>query len=169
MLSDMRFRLPVLLAGALVIHMTLFAELRIGGVMPDLMLLIAIAAGLAGGPSVGAVMGFASGMLADLLLPTPLGLSALVFTFVGYIVGVTKGGLLKAAWWFPFLVASLASAAGVLLFALIGAMLGQENLLNLHLVGVIVVVSIVNGCLILPVLRAARWALAGVPERSLAE
>jgi rod shape-determining protein MreD len=168
-LADVRFRLPLLLVVALVLHMTLFAQLRIFGVMPDLMLLIAIAAGLAGGPTYGAVMGFVAGMLSDVLLPTPMGLSALVFTFVGYIVGVTKGGLLKAAWWFPVLVASVASAAGVALFALAGSTLGQPNLLNAHLVAVIVVVSIVNGILIMPVLRAMHWALARLPARVLAE
>lgn len=169
MFADVRFRLPFLLLVVLVLHMTLFAQLRLFGVMPDLMLLIAIAAGLAGGPTYGAVMGFVAGMLADVLLPTPMGLSALVFTFVGYLVGVTKGGLLQAAWWFPVLVASVASAAGVALFALAGSTLGQPELLNLHLVAVIVVVSIVNGVLIMPVLRAMRWALVDTPARAFAE
>ena len=49
------------------------------GSPPDLMLALAVAAGLAGGPERGAWVGFAAGLLADCFLQTPLGLSALVY------------------------------------------------------------------------------------------
>ena len=67
----------VVLAFALV-QQTLMLDLRSGGVHPDIMVLLPILAGLVGGPARGASMGFASGLVADLFLPTPFGLSALV-------------------------------------------------------------------------------------------
>lgn len=161
MLGDLRFRLPLVLVLALLLHTTLLTEVRLFGVMPDVMLLLAVASGLEAGPAYGALMGFVSGMLSDLLLPTPLGLSALVFTLVGYVVGVTKGGLLRSTWWFPVAVAFVASAAGEALFALVGTVIGERALINRHLVAIVVVVGITNAALALPVLRVARWALAG--------
>lgn len=170
MLADVRFRLPVSLLITVLFHTTLLPEVRIAGVMPDVMLLLAVAAGLEAGPGYGALMGFLSGMLADLLLPTPLGLSALVFTLVGYVVGVTKGGLLRASWWFPVLVAFVASSAGQGVFALVATMIGETGLLNTHLSTVMLVVGITNAVLAVPMLRLVRWALAGRPPvRAYAE
>ncbi|MFP5319081.1 MAG: rod shape-determining protein MreD [Acidimicrobiia bacterium] len=170
MITDLRFRLPVALLLCLIVHTTLLPELRIAGVMPDVMLLAAVAAGLEAGPGYGAVMGFASGMLADLLLPTPLGLSALAFTLVGYAVGLAKAGLLRDSPGFPVAVAFVASSAGVGLFALVGSMIGETGLVNAHLATIMLVVGIANGILVLPVLRLLRWSLAGrPPERAYTE
>ena len=161
MLSDVRFRLPLVLVLALLVHTTVLPEFRIAGVMPDVMLLLAVAAGLEGGPMYGALIGFGAGMLADLVLSTPLGLSALVFTVVGYAVGVTKGGLLRDTWWFPALVAMVASSAGVGLFALAAAVIGETHVLNTHLSTIMLVVGITNGILAPVVVRLVRWSLAG--------
>ncbi|HVL28711.1 MAG TPA: rod shape-determining protein MreD [Acidimicrobiales bacterium] len=170
MITDLRFRLPVALLLCLLLHTTLLAEVRVAGVMPDIMLLVAVAAGLVAGPSYGAVAGFASGLLSDLLLPTPLGLSALVFTLIGYAVGLAKAGLLRESPAFPVAVAFVASSAGVGLFALAGSMIGATGLMNARLATVMLVVGIANGLLVLPVLRLVRWSLAGrPPERAYAE
>lgn len=170
MLSDVRFRLPLILVVALLVHMTVLPEFRIAGVMPDVMLLLAVAAGLEGGPMYGALIGFASGMLADLLLTTPLGLSALVFTVVGYAVGVTKGGLLRDTWWFPVLVAFVASSAGEGLFALAATVIGDTHVLNAHLTTIMVVVGATNAILAPVVVRVVRWSLAGRhPVRAFVE
>ena len=165
-LGDVRFRLPLVLVTAMLLHTSVLSQVRIVGVMPDLMLLLAITAGLEGGPSIGAATGFASGMVADLFLPTPLGLSALVFSLSGYATGVTKTGLLQAAWWFPVAAAFVASSASVGLFALAGSMLGETHLLGRQLATIMLVVGITNGLLAIPVLRVVRWALAGQPSAS---
>ncbi|MEA2703532.1 MAG: rod shape-determining protein MreD [Actinomycetota bacterium] len=70
-------RLPPVLLFALILHTAVFPQLRIFDVAPDVLLLFAIAGGLAGGPDRGAVLGFVAGILADLFLQTPFGLSAL--------------------------------------------------------------------------------------------
>lgn len=165
-LSDMRFRVPLVLLTALVLHTAVLTQFRIAGVMPDVMLLLAIAAGLEAGPSYGAVAGFTAGMIADLFVPTPLGLSALVFSLTGYATGVAKGGLLNAAWWFPLTTAFVASSAGVALFALAGSMLGESHLLDGRLVTIMLVVGITSSLLAMPTLRLVRWALANRPSAS---
>ena len=165
-LEDLRFRVPLVLVTALVVHTAVFSQLRFFGIMPELMLLLAVGAGLEAGPAYGAMAGFLTGMIADLFVPTPLGLSALVYSVTGYVVGVTKAGLLEAAWWFPMAIALAASSAGVGLFALAGTMLGEEGLLGFHLGTVMLVVGILNALLALPVFRVVRWSLAGRPPVS---
>ena len=63
------------------------------------MLLLPIAAGYAAGPDRGAVFGFFAGLVADLFLPTPFGLSALVGCLLGYATGIATRGLVRSSWW----------------------------------------------------------------------
>jgi rod shape-determining protein MreD len=165
-LEDLRFRVPLVLVTAMVVHTAIFSQFRLFGIMPELMLLLAVAAGLEAGPVYGALAGFITGMIADLFIPTPLGLSALVYSVTGYLTGVTKAGLLEAAWWFPMAIAFAASSAGMGLFALAGTMLGEKRLLGFHLVTVMLVVGMFNALLAPPVLRIVRWSLAGRPPLS---
>ena len=158
MTSDPRFRVPLLLISALALHLTIFSVLRIGGVAPDMMLLVAVAGGLVGGPVRGAVLGFAAGLAVDVFLRTPMGLSALVFTLVGYGVGIVSTGVLTPSWYLPVVTASIASAAGVVLYAFAGAMLG-EPMLNRRLVTIVSVVAVGNAVLAIPVIRAVTWAM----------
>ena len=88
---------------------TLMLDLRVGGVHPDIMVLLPIVAGIAGGPARGATMGFGAGLVADLFLPTPFGLSALVGSLVGFGVGVATLALDRSALWLP----PVAALAGV--------------------------------------------------------
>lgn len=152
-------RAAIVVTLALVIHTSVLPNLRIADVRPDLMLLLAVLGGLAAGPHLGAVFGFACGFALDLLVSTPLGLSALTFCLVGYGVGTFQGVLLRSALWLTPMVAAGASAVGVLLFALLGAVLGQAHLLRTSTLTVIGLVALLNAALALPTSRAVAWAL----------
>ena len=78
----------IVLSLVLILQLELFASIRFFGVMPELMLGVAIAAGWNGGSSRGAVVGFIGGMSIDLYLATPLGLSALTYSIIGYLIGI---------------------------------------------------------------------------------
>lgn len=151
---------------ALLLQTTLLARVRVFGVMPDFMLLVAVAGGITAGPTRGAALGFASGMLIDLFLPTPLGLSALVFTLVGYGVGVANTGVLRSAWYIPVLTAGGASLLGVVLYALVGSVLG-ERMVNGHLITIAAVVGLSNAVLAPLAIKFVDWSLgslkAGAP------
>ena len=158
MTADPRFRVPLLFLSALALHLALIPVLRVGGVAPDVMLLLAVAGGLVGGPVRGAVLGFTAGIAVDVFLRTPMGLSALVFTLVGYTVGIVSTGVLTPSWYLPILTASLASAAGVVLYAFVGAMLGQP-MVSRRLVTIVGVVAVGNALLAFPVIRVVTWAM----------
>ena len=165
-MSRVVVKTALVVAVTTLVQFTLGLDVRLGGATPELLFLLPVAAGIAGGSVAGAVVGFVAGMAADLLTTTPFGLSALVGTLIGAAVGVGTGNLVRQVWWFPSLVALCASAVAVMLYAVLGAVLGNDQFLHVGLPAVVAVVSIVNALLAAPALRAARWALDEGGERA---
>ncbi len=166
-------RFALVVAVAIVVQVSVLDEIVIHNAHPDVLLLVAIAAGLAGGPQEGAVAAFALGLVADLFVDTPYGVSALTFVLVAFVVGVaTSAPNERLGPGIRFTTAVLASAAGTLLFAGIGYLLGQPLILRANIVAVVAVVTVGNAILALPVTAAVQWAMKATPhdnaERSLA-
>jgi rod shape-determining protein MreD len=163
--SQARAKVPLVLLLFLIVELTVLDRLRVFGAGPDIMLLLAVVAGIVGGPRVGALLGFAAGIVLDLFLETPMGLSALVFCLVGYAVGSIQGGVLRAAWWIPIVTTLVASVAGVLFYAMVATVVGEPHLVTTHLLVVAGVVGIFNALVAPFALRLVRWSIAG-PERA---
>ena len=156
-------RVALLIVAVLLVQFTLALDLRIAGAHPDVVWLLPIAAGLCAGPEEGALVGFAAGLGIDLLLPTPLGLTALVGCLLGFGVGRVTAGASTLGPWLSTAAALAGSAAAVMLYAVLGAVLGQEQMLRVDLGAVVAVVAGVNALLILPAVRMMRWALGVDP------
>ncbi|MBK9181025.1 MAG: rod shape-determining protein MreD [Acidimicrobiales bacterium] len=154
-------RVPLVLVAAVVLQTTLVAELRLFGVNGDLLLLLAVAAGLVGPPQRAAVVGFASGLGLDLVVETPFGLSALAGCLTAYVVASIQTVVLRATWWIPMLTAAAATALGIGIYALGGYVLGERQLLSGELARIILVQAAVNAVLIRPAVWVQRWAMAG--------
>jgi rod shape-determining protein MreD len=152
-------RVTLVVFAFVVVQQTLMLDLRVGSIHPDVMVLLPILAGVVGGPSRGASMGFGAGLVADLFLPTPFGLSALVGCLVGFGVGVATLALDRTAWWLAPMAALGGSAAYELMYASLGAVLGQPQMLHVDLLRVVLVVSVTNGILALPAMRMVSWGL----------
>ena len=144
---------------------TVGLDLRVASIHPELIYLVPIAAALVEGPEAGALYGFALGLAADLLLPTPFGLTALVGCLLGYAVGRATQAADKTLWWLAPTVAFLGSAAAVLLFAVLGAILGQDEMLKVDLGVVVAVVGITNALLSFVSVRLMRWTLGTSESR----
>jgi len=158
-------RVPLVIVLALALQTGVVADLRVFGMAPDIMLLLAIASGLAVGPERGAIMGAIIGFSFDLVLQTPLGLSALVYGLAALAVGTVSTGTIKSTRWIPVVATMAASAAAVTLYALLAAVFGLERAFGLRLVPMIFVVAGVNGLLALPALAVMRWALVADDRR----
>lgn len=146
-----------------VLQGTLGAWLTVAGAHPDLMLALVVVASLTGGSSRGAIIGFALGLLSDLFLDTPFGLSALTDVLVGYGVGMLSTEA-DAAWWLRPLIAGGASAIAVALYAGLGAIVGQTQMLSPGLWKVALVVGGFNAILAIPLWRPVRWAFPAKRE-----
>lgn len=159
-------RLSFVLVLALTVQTTWLADLRPFGETGDLLLLVAIAAGMAGGPVRGATVGFIAGMAMDLVLLTPFGLSALAYLAVGYVVGSVHEGVLRSAPWIPLAVTFFASALGIVFYVVLGQLVGQHFRVP-NLPRIVLVVSVMNTVLAFPALWVARWVERAAPERML--
>jgi rod shape-determining protein MreD len=82
--------LAAVVVAAALLQSTVLAELRLAGVRPDLLVLSVVAVAMASGPTSGAVFGFSAGLVGDLLFDLPVGVSALVYTAVGFAVGTAR-------------------------------------------------------------------------------
>jgi rod shape-determining protein MreD len=136
--------LAVLLAVsvALVLQASVFPHFAVQGVVPDLVLLVVVAVGLAHGAEQGLVLGFGAGLLLDLAPPADhyAGRWALALLVVGYVAGrLSTGGRARVGQWLP--VAAAAAFVGTSVFALTGLLLrdpavGVGELLRVEVVAV---------------------------------
>ena len=150
-------RTSFVLVVVLTLQLAVASHLAPVGVQADLLLLVAIAAGISAGADRGAALGFAAGVTYDLVLQTPFGLSALTYCLVAYLVGSLQDSVLRAATWIPLVTATAASALGVILYGVLGTVVGEE-LVQLDLLRVAVIVGLLNTLPAPVVVRAMRWA-----------
>ena len=108
----------------LVLQASVFSHFAVQGVVPDLVLLVVVAAGLAYGSELGLVLGFGAGLLLDLAPPADhyAGRWALALMVVGYVAGrLGASGRPRVSQWLP--VAAAAAFVGTSVFALTGVLL----------------------------------------------
>jgi rod shape-determining protein MreD len=139
--------------------------MRIDSVAPDLLALVAICAGLAGGTELGAVMGFFAGLVADLFLTdTAFGLTALTLCLVGAGVGAVRANALPEGWFLTPLIAFAGTLASVIGFLAFADLVGQSQVAHegsAWVVRVAFIESVVAAVLALPVFRLVSWAARG--------
>ena len=150
---------------AFVLQVAFVARVPAFGARGDLLLLVTVAAGMSGDAEKGAIVGFCSGLVFDMVLNTPLGLSALVYTVVGYAVGAIHGSVLHSGWWVPSAVAALASAVAVVMYGVLGEAVGQSTLSGPPLLTIVLVVAIGNAILVPVANRAMRWVFIDSSQR----
>jgi rod shape-determining protein MreD len=150
-------RVSLVLVLGLTLQLSVAPSVQLFGVQADLMMLLALGAGLAAGPDRGAAIGFASGLLYDLTLQTPCGLSALTYALVAFAVGSLQDSVLRAAWWIPVTTAIAGSTLGVILYVVFGTVVGVE-FLGVSIPKVAILVAVLNAVVAGPAIRAMRWA-----------
>ncbi len=118
----------LLVVTAAVVQVTVVNRLPLPGAGPDLVLLVVIALAIVVGPTAGASIGFAAGLLVDLLPPTAteFGRWALVFCVIGYLAGQIQIDARRSALIVLGAVAGLAALSS-LLFAGVGLLFGDPR------------------------------------------
>ncbi|WP_030934316.1 rod shape-determining protein MreD [Streptomyces sp. NRRL S-646] len=122
---------------ALVVQVSVLARLHLPGAVPDLLLLTVLGLALVYGHVGGALVGFGAGLLADLAPPADhaAGRYALVLCVIGYLAGLVRpdNGRLKSATG-PMLVVVAAAIGSTLLYAGVGALVGDTAARHVGLV-----------------------------------
>jgi rod shape-determining protein MreD len=163
---------PALLArvAALAVVLVFFqigvvSEVPLFGVNADLSPLLVAFIGLLCGSMLGAVAGFAIGLLVDLTLLQTLGLTSLIFTLIGFWCGRLRELRDPQAALTPLLVGAAASAVSLIGYSLMEFMLGVDAPVSFELLRQIVLGIVVNTIVALPTWAIVRRAL----ERALPE
>lgn len=159
-------RLALLVVVAVILQTTIFSELRLwgGGVLLGLLLTIAVA--FICGSNTGAVFGFICGFIFDLFLTgTPLGLSALSYSLTGYVIGFFEGSMLRSSVLVTPIFAAGGTIFGTLVFVTGGAILGNDAVLHLRTLGVVLVSATANALLAPLVFAAVSWATQDAGDR----
>jgi rod shape-determining protein MreD len=151
-------RYALIIGTAAFLQYTLFTQFRIAGVSADLLLVVAIAAGVVAGSERGAVVGFACGLCLDLMVVTPFGLGAISGLVAGVVAGALEGATIHSARWLTAAIAFISSGAGVLSFAIAGSLLGRTDMLSFHVLTVLGVVGASSALLVFPMVKICRWA-----------
>ncbi|MGZ8631171.1 MAG: rod shape-determining protein MreD [Actinomycetota bacterium] len=110
---------------ALLLQSTLFWQLKLVGVRPELMYLVTIVIAILEGPQEGAVTGFFGGMAQDFLLNQPKGITALTLTLVGYAAGLARQYVVSPSPLLPTILVGVGTAAGVAFYQVVAFLLGQ--------------------------------------------
>ncbi|MFB7464396.1 rod shape-determining protein MreD [Streptomyces sp. NPDC056224] len=125
---------------ALVVQVTVLGRLQLPGAVPDLVLLTVVALALVYGHVSGALIGFSAGLLADLAPPADhaAGRYALVLCVIGYVAGLVRpdSGRFRSAWG-PMLTVVAAAMGSTLLYAGVGALVGDTAARHVGLTGLL--------------------------------
>jgi len=119
------FAIVVVVITALLLQSTVFSELRLLGVRPELLYLVTIVLALLEGPNEGAIVGFASGLAQDFLLNEPKGITALTLTLLGYGVGMARQFIVSPSPLLPTAIVFVGTAAGVAFYEVVSFLLGN--------------------------------------------
>lgn len=115
----------VVIVTALLLQSTLFWNLKLLGVRPELMYLITIVIAILEGPNEGAVTGFVAGLAQDFLLNQPKGITALTLTLVGYAAGLARQYIVSPSPLLPTILVGVGTAAGVVFYQVVAFLLGE--------------------------------------------
>jgi rod shape-determining protein MreD len=149
-------RAALVLVAALLLQISVVSDLRVAGAVGDLMLVVVVAAGLTGGADRGAAYGFAAGVLYDLVLDTPFGLSALTYALIGYAVGLAGSALQRTSGWWPVVLAALAGLAQAALYTSLGNLIGVAYPFD-DVPAIAAMMAAVAALAVVPLMRALWW------------
>ena len=153
---------------ALAVQSTVLASATLLRVIPQLVLVVIVCFAYLEGERVGVVTGFTAGLLQDLLLPppSPVGLTALVYTLIGYGVGTLRELTGNESVWTPVIAVAAASATAELGYASMAIILGQpwvSFVLTLQVTGLVVLYDVLLTPFVFPLVRGIAGRLH--PER----
>ncbi len=158
-------RIAMVVVATVVLQTSVLGDVRIAGVAPELVLLVAVLTALVAGPDVGSVVGFAGGLLYDVFLETPLGLAAISYALTAQAIGSMRESLPDGDRRVTFFVGAAGMATGVAVFAALGEILGQATM-SAHDAGKIIVVATAMSSVLIPVMfPIVEWMVEPLTRR----
>jgi len=132
---------------AVLLQSTVFSQLQLLGVRPELLYLVTIVIALHEGPNEGAIVGFTCGLAQDMFLDQPMGITALTLTLLGYAVGMARQYIVSPSPLVPTIVVAIATALGVGFYEIVTFLLGQFDAGFTYAVKVALLTAVYNAVL----------------------
>ncbi len=154
-------RVGLVMVSAAILQRGILAEFRLWNVTADLLLLVALAAAMIAGPERGAVVGFAAGLLVDLQVHRPFGLTALTFCLAAYLLGFAETLVVRGSRNSLIVTGFVATALAHIGLAILGELVGVSAPSPGRVLTVAVVAGVWNGLLTPGAVRVMRWAWQG--------
>ena len=154
-------RIAALAVVLVFVQIGVVSEVPVFGVNVDLSPLVVAFVGLLCGSTLGAVSGFAIGLLVDLTLVQTLGVTSFIFTLIGYWSGRLRELRDPQAALTPLLVGAAGTAAALVGYSMMEFLLGVEAPVSLELLRQIVLGIALGALVALPVWAIVRRCLVG--------
>ena len=139
--------LAAIIITAVLLQSTVFSQLRLLGVRPELLYLVTILVALQEGPNEGALVGFTAGLAQDMFLDQPKGITALTLTLLGYTGGMARQYIVSPSPLVPTIVVAIATALGVAFYEIVTFLLGQFEASITYAVKVALLTALYNAIL----------------------
>ena len=152
-------RLLLIIVATVLLQISFFSYLSFFGTTPDIVPLVVVSLGLLGGAVVGAVCGFAIGLLLDSILLQKLGASSLVLLAVGYLAGRYREGAEISNSLIPPLLIGALTIGATAGFAAIQLMLGVNTPVSLLVLREIFIKGLLAVVLAIPLYPLVRRTL----------
>ncbi len=143
----------------LALQRSIFVDILVFGVVAQLLLAFAASAGAAGGSERGAIVGFAAGVMYDLVGGTPLGSSAIALSLGGVVAGLLALVAADPQWWLKAVFVGLGAGAGEATVPVVRLFIGESNPWPPAMLKVVVVVAISSAVMSVALVPLARWCL----------
>lgn len=139
----------LVLLTAVLLQTTFFARyVTLFGITPDLVLVVVISLAILEGPTVGATSGFGGGLLRDLLVAAPKGLTGLAYLIVGYVVGIVRPYVQSTSVVVPVLGIFAGSLVGTALYVVLTVLLGEPVYSIVRVAQVVLLTAVYNTLLV---------------------
>ena len=164
-IRKLSWRMFLLALACVIVQTAAVSQVQIFGANADLTPIVVAFAGLLCGSLAGAVFGFGVGLLVDLALVQPVGMSALLFLAIGFGAGRVRELRDPQSRFVPVVVGAAATAAAQVGFSIMNFLLGRDVPLGFRLIGEIVVTILLNAAIAVPVHAIVRrWLSAALPQ-----
>jgi rod shape-determining protein MreD len=158
-------RLAALGVVAVLLQATVVSQVELFGVNADLVPLVIAFAGLMAGSMTGACFGFAVGLFLDIALVQTVGVSSLLYVFVGFWAGRLRELRDPQSALTPLALGAAATSVAAVGFSLIQFLLGVNAPVSLLLLRQIVATVLLGALISLPVHVIVRlWLTPALPE-----
>ena len=158
-------RLAAIAFVTVVLQQAAISQISIFGVSADITPLIVMSVGLLAGSMAGAIMGFGTGLIVDMVLVQTLGVTSLLYIAIGYWAGRLRELRDPSHGLVPLAGAAIATAFAGIGMAFVQFLLGVDSPVSFLLVQQLFITVLVNTLLALPVYALVRRILQpALPE-----